>query len=285
MRGWKRSRHALVPSTPHCASGSRHSLYQDSNTASCRSMPRARSCSGQAVVRHQHQRRMWTDHRGGRRRAALHRAGRQSHPGRLYGVQAAVDAPASSRSLSRSWRRSCCRTTTSISAYRRELDGESAMLRAPAGSMCARGNGRRKCWPPSIPTAIWPRACRRWSGRARVSRSCGASPRTRLSPGSAHRGRRRRQHDGGDRHRQCVVPGVLAMSLGTSGTLFAYAGQPVVDARGGWAAFCSSTGGWLPLICTMNCTVATETIARAVRLQHARDGEAMIGGPAPGAAA
>ena len=58
------------------------------------------------------------------------------------------------------------------------------------------------------------------------------------------------------------------MSLGTSGTLFAYADHPVVDDDGGWAAFCSSTGGWLPLICTMNCTVATETMARAVRLQQ-----------------
>jgi xylulokinase len=54
----------------------------------------------------------------------------------------------------------------------------------------------------------------------------------------------------------CVVPGRLAMSLGTSGTLFAYSDTPVIDPAGGWAAFCSSTGGWLPLICTMNCTVA-----------------------------
>ena len=60
----------------------------------------------------------------------------------------------------------------------------------------------------------------------------------------------------------CVVPGKLAMSLGTSGTLFAYSDAPMIDPAGGWAAFCSSTGGWLPLICTMNCTVATETIAR-----------------------
>jgi xylulokinase len=30
----------------------------------------------------------------------------------------------------------------------------------------------------------------------------------------------------------------------------------------GWSyrAFCSSTGGWLPLVCTMNCTVATELV-------------------------
>ncbi|WP_454828621.1 xylulokinase [Pseudoxanthomonas wuyuanensis] len=72
-----------------------------------------------------------------------------------------------------------------------------------------------------------------------------------------------------------VVTGRLSMSLGTSGTLFAYADQPVVDPDGAWAAFCSSSGGWLPLICTMNCTVATETVARLFGLQT-RDGDALI---------
>ena len=66
-----------------------------------------------------------------------------------------------------------------------------------------------------------------------------------------------------------VGPGVLTMSLGTSGTLFAYAERPW-SMDGAWAAFCSSTGGWLPLICTMNCTVATENCARAVRLRTDR---------------
>ena len=55
-----------------------------------------------------------------------------------------------------------------------------------------------------------------------------------------------------------VRAGRLTASMGTSGTLFAYAEQPVVDSSGDLAAFCSSTGGWLPLLCTMNCTVATE---------------------------
>lgn len=55
-----------------------------------------------------------------------------------------------------------------------------------------------------------------------------------------------------------VVPGRLTMSLGTSGTLFTYSDTPVIDPAGEVAAFCSSTGGWLPLLCTMNCTVATE---------------------------
>ena len=55
-----------------------------------------------------------------------------------------------------------------------------------------------------------------------------------------------------------VVPGKITISLGTSGTVFAYSQKPIVDPAGNIAAFCSSTGGWLPLLCTMNCTVSTE---------------------------
>jgi xylulokinase len=55
-----------------------------------------------------------------------------------------------------------------------------------------------------------------------------------------------------------VRHGFLTMSLGTSGTLYGYSDSPVIDPTGDLAAFCSSTGGWLPLLCTMNCTVATE---------------------------
>jgi xylulokinase len=55
-----------------------------------------------------------------------------------------------------------------------------------------------------------------------------------------------------------VTRGRLTVSLGTSGTLFAYSDKPVIDEGAAVAAFCSSTGGWLPLLCTMNCTVSTE---------------------------
>lgn len=55
-----------------------------------------------------------------------------------------------------------------------------------------------------------------------------------------------------------VSPGNVTMSLGTSGTVYAHADKPVIDPKGNIAAFCSSTGGWLPLLCTMNCTVTTE---------------------------
>jgi len=58
----------------------------------------------------------------------------------------------------------------------------------------------------------------------------------------------------------CVRDGFLTMSLGTSGTLYGYSDRPIVDPAGNLAAFCSSTGGWLPLLCTMNCTVASEQV-------------------------
>ncbi len=63
-----------------------------------------------------------------------------------------------------------------------------------------------------------------------------------------------------------VRDGSLTMSLGTSGTLYGYSDSPVVDAQGKLAAFCSSTGGWLPLLCTMNCTVASEEIRALFKL-------------------
>src|SRR5690606_5681466 len=41
-----------------------------------------------------------------------------------------------------------------------------------------------------------------------------------------------------------VTSGVLSMSLGTSGTLFAYSDRAMVDDAGRWAAFCASTWCW-----------------------------------------
>lgn len=59
-----------------------------------------------------------------------------------------------------------------------------------------------------------------------------------------------------------VRNGVVSASLGTSGTLYGYSPEPVIDPQGELAAFCSSTGGWLPLVCTMNVTVATELVRK-----------------------
>ena len=57
-----------------------------------------------------------------------------------------------------------------------------------------------------------------------------------------------------------VKDGEMTISLGTSGTLFASSSRPLIDEKGRLAAFSSSHGTYLPLLCTMNCTVAEEVL-------------------------
>ncbi|MFN8636344.1 MAG: xylulokinase [Chloroflexota bacterium] len=63
--------------------------------------------------------------------------------------------------------------------------------------------------------------------------------------------------------------GPVVVSLGTSGTAFAFSSGPAVDPQGEAAAFCDSTTGWLPLICTLGCTVATEWVRELFGLDRA----------------
>ncbi len=79
-----------------------------------------------------------------------------------------------------------------------------------------------------------------------------------------------------------VAPGVVTASLGTSGTIYAFSKKPVVDPRGEIAAFCSSTGGWLPLLCTMNLTLVTEQFRALFGWDHTRLDTAVESTP-PGA--
>jgi xylulokinase len=67
-----------------------------------------------------------------------------------------------------------------------------------------------------------------------------------------------------------VEPGGVTASLGTSGTIFACADAPVIDPEGEIAAFCDSNDRWLPLLCTMNVTVATELFRNMFGWDHAR---------------
>ena len=66
-----------------------------------------------------------------------------------------------------------------------------------------------------------------------------------------------------------VKPGIVTASFGTSGTIYACSPRPVVDPRGEIAAFCSSTGAWLPLLCTMNVTTVTERVRALFGMDHA----------------
>ncbi|MHB8519139.1 MAG: xylulokinase [Limisphaerales bacterium] len=70
-------------------------------------------------------------------------------------------------------------------------------------------------------------------------------------------------------------PGVITASFGTSGTIYACSAKPVVDPLGEIAVFCDSTNRWLPLLCTMNVTVATEMMRDCFGWPHAKfDGAA-----------
>ena len=79
-----------------------------------------------------------------------------------------------------------------------------------------------------------------------------------------------------------VAPGRVTASLGTSGTIYAYSDKPVIDDGGDIAGFCDSTDAWLPLVCTMNVTVATEAARNLFGWSHAQL-EAAIRTVPPGA--
>ena len=78
--------------------------------------------------------------------------------------------------------------------------------------------------------------------------------------------------------------GVLVASLGTSGTLFGRAAQPIVDPDGQIAPFRDATGGGLPLYCIQNCTTVTEEVRQAFglsleELTRLAEAEPAAGGP------
>lgn len=67
--------------------------------------------------------------------------------------------------------------------------------------------------------------------------------------------------------------GDVALSLGTSGTVYANSATPTADTSGHVAGFAGADGGFLPLVCTLNATKVTDTVA------------AWLGTDAPGLAA
>ena len=56
-------------------------------------------------------------------------------------------------------------------------------------------------------------------------------------------------------------PGDIAMSLGTSGTVYSVSVTPTTDASGAVAGFADASGHYLPLVCTLNATRVTDTVA------------------------
>lgn len=66
-----------------------------------------------------------------------------------------------------------------------------------------------------------------------------------------------------------IESGNITMSLGSSGTVYAFSTQPIVSEEPAVATFCSSTDGWLPLICTMNLTNVTGAVRELLQLDLA----------------
>lgn len=59
-------------------------------------------------------------------------------------------------------------------------------------------------------------------------------------------------------------PGDVAISLGTSGTVYAVSSRPTADPTGAVAGFADATGRFLPLVCTLNATEVTDLFGRVL---------------------
>ncbi|MET9179106.1 xylulokinase [Kitasatospora aureofaciens] len=66
-----------------------------------------------------------------------------------------------------------------------------------------------------------------------------------------------------------LLPGQPVLSLGTSGTVYAVGHDRPADPTGTVAGFADALGRWLPLACTLNCTLAVDRFA--VLLGRGRD--------------
>ena len=65
-----------------------------------------------------------------------------------------------------------------------------------------------------------------------------------------------------------VQPGIVTVSLGTSGTAYTILQEPYVDPEGEIAAFCDSTGHYLPLLCVSNMANGYVDFLKEFNLSH-----------------
>ena len=80
-----------------------------------------------------------------------------------------------------------------------------------------------------------------------------------------------------------LAPGDVAVSLGTSGTVYAVSECPTADTSGLVAGFADASGHYLPLVCTLNATKVTDTVARWLGTDAAGLAEAALAASADGA--
>ena len=77
-------------------------------------------------------------------------------------------------------------------------------------------------------------------------------------------------------------PGDVAVSIGTSGTVYAVSERPTADPSGAVAGFADASGRFLPLVCTLNATKVTEAVRRLLGVDHGAFDDLVLDSP-PGA--
>ncbi|HAE87763.1 TPA: hypothetical protein DCG86_07045 [Candidatus Marinimicrobia bacterium] len=65
-----------------------------------------------------------------------------------------------------------------------------------------------------------------------------------------------------------IEPGIVTISLGTSGTAYTFMEDPYIDPSGEIACFCDSTGHYLPLLCVSNLANGYNQILNQFNLNH-----------------
>ncbi len=65
-----------------------------------------------------------------------------------------------------------------------------------------------------------------------------------------------------------IEPGVVTISLGTSGTAYSFTEEPFIDSEGDIAAFCDATGHYLPLLCVSNLANGYNILLKQYQITH-----------------
>ena len=76
-----------------------------------------------------------------------------------------------------------------------------------------------------------------------------------------------------------LVPGDVAISIGTSGVVSAIAAAPTADGTGLVTGFADATGAYLPLACTLNAARVLDAAARMLGVDHAGLSELALSAP------
>ncbi|MPV50747.1 xylulokinase [Pseudactinotalea sp. HY160] len=125
-------------------------------------------------------------------------------------------------------------------------------------------------WEAMLPTVLGPDET---AGRVtpEAARALGLDASALVGPG------------GGDQHLAAqgigLVGGDVAYSLGTSGVVFATTAEPVHDPSGAIDGVANTTGGYLPLVCTLNAAKVTDAAARLLGVGHAELSDLALAAP------